>query len=431
MKKPPKADAESKKRTPRHNAGLPLKNCGRWRIRPIGPDGRRLSRTFATYGEALDELHRIQAQTHAVKSGVTPAPTRSLTFGAFYKKYWLPNHGKQKRSAKSDTNTYKVHVAPFFADLPLNQCTTATIEKFRAGLKRAHPPKPAKKKTERLEVEADGPPDQEKKDAALSPATVRNVLALVSAVLHYAHGLGELPALPHFNRPKAHVKEFAYLRNDDEIRRFLAAAKKRDESVKELSDKAQERRVPVYALYATAVFSGLRLGELCGLRWRDVNFSERMMTVSRSYNRPTKSGDVRFVPLVDALAPILKAWKLEAGGVLVFPTTTGAMRGPMDWVFQDTFHEVLADAGLPRLRFHDLRHSFAAAWVSKGGDLYRLQKVLGHHSQSMVQRYSHLAPNAFDGLRGIFGDKPPATESAEVQEITDARRKRGRAPQAK
>jgi integrase len=55
------------------------------------------------------------------------------------------------------------------------------------------------------------------------------------------------------------------------------------------------------------------------------------------------------------------------------------------------------------VRFHDLRHTFASSWVARGGDLFKLQKVLGHKSVTMTQRYAHLQPSAFAADYGLFG----------------------------
>ena len=72
--------------------------------------------------------------------------------------------------------------------------------------------------------------------------------------------------------------------------------------------------------------------------------------------------------------------------------------------------------GIERIRFHDLRHTFASHWMLKGGDLYRLQKILGHKSIAMTQRYAHLSPDAFQQDWGRFGDfTPPAGEVRELQ----------------
>jgi len=60
-----------------------------------------------------------------------------------------------------------------------------------------------------------------------------------------------------------------------------------------------------------------------------------------------------------------------------------------------------------RITFHALRHTFASHWMLKGGDIYRLQRILGHASIAMTQRYAHLAPAAFDQDHGRFGNFVP------------------------
>jgi len=122
------------------------------------------------------------------------------------------------------------------------------------------------------------------------------------------------------------------------------------------------------------------------------------------------------VPILDILLPILRDWRLQStNDELVFPNEVGAMHGPSPRVVKFTFPEVLRKAELPRIRFHDLRHTFASHWVMRGADLFRLQRILGHADQTMVQRYAHLAPEAFEGVRGIFGGQ---ADSEEGQVIT-------------
>ena len=88
-----------------------------------------------------------------------------------------------------------------------------------------------------------------------------------------------------------------------------------------------------------------------------------------------------------------------------FPNRDGGMLRPSGRVFQEVLHRVLARSGLPErerrgrprpyIVFHDLRHTFASHWVASGGDLFKLQKILGHKTVQMTMRYAHLAPAAF------------------------------------
>jgi integrase len=114
--------------------------------------------------------------------------------------------------------------------------------------------------------------------------------------------------------------------------------------------------------------------------------------------------------------PIIRAQKLRSVGPLVFHSSSGGMLSRFHHHFRETFDRVLTRAGfvsferggkvVPYVTFHSLRHTFASAWVANGGDLYRLQKLLGDHSSAMTQRYAHLAPDAFTGDYARLGGAP-------------------------
>ena len=81
------------------------------------------------------------------------------------------------------------------------------------------------------------------------------------------------------------------------------------------------------------------------------------------------------------------------------------MHQPSARIFQERMHRILDAAGFPRppaeeravhyISFHSLRHTFASHWVMKAGDLFKLQKILGHKTVQMTMRYAHLQPSAF------------------------------------
>ena len=127
--------------------------------------------------------------------------------------------------------------------------------------------------------------------------------------------------------------------------------------------------------------------ELAGLHWNDVDFDKRLITVQRSFDGPTKAGDVRYVPILAPLLPILRQWRLQCRTPLVFPNNVGTMHQPSARIFQKRSFSQNAEAcwfwrcykgqkKRPYLRFHDLRHTFASLWVKNGGEMYRLQKFL-------------------------------------------------------
>jgi integrase len=227
----------------------------------------------------------------------------------------------------------------------------------------------------------------------LTKKTTANHLTLLGAMLNVAKEIGWLAVVPRIRKPKVRIfsADFSYLRTDEEIRRFLVAAHEED--------------AKVFAFYAAAVYTGMRAGEIAGLHWGDISFDSRLITVQRSYDGPTKAEDVRYVPILDPLLPLLRERRLATKGRLVFPNDAGEMFDRSARIFQEGFHRVLKRAQFPMIerggkhrryiRFHDLRHTLASHWVMKGGDLFKLQKILGHKTVQMTMRYAHLAPHAF------------------------------------
>jgi integrase len=227
-------------------------------------------------------------------------------------------------------------------------------------------------------------------------------------MLHVAVDLGWLVKMPHIRKPRVRLisSDYSYLRTETEISDVLTAAREEGEAV--------------FTLYATAIYTGMRAGELAGLQWPDVDFDRRLITVQRSFDGPTKAEDVRYVPILDPLLPVLRAWRLRSPGRYVFTTRRGTMLQPSAPIFQEVLHRVLDRAGLRRFErkgrmrsyivFHDLRHTMASHWVANGGDLFRLQKILGHKSIQMTQRYAHLAPSLFTSDYGRLGTRSPLDE---------------------
>ena len=345
----------------------------KWRIRWFDHDGCRKSAVFETYREAERELALRLAQVELIRRGERDAPPRVRLFDELAD-YWLANRAVQKRSGRDDVSMIRRHLRPAFGGLRLREIGVAHIDAYKAAR------------------------------MGLSPKTVRNHLTLLGTMLRLAVDLGWLVRSPRIEKPRVRVfsGDYRYLRTEQDLRRLLCAARAEGEDV--------------FALYATALFTGMRAGELAGLVWSCVDFATRLITVQASYDGPTKAGDVRYVPIVDALLPDLRAWRIRCPGRLVFPNEAGNMHQPSARIFQERLHRVLDAAGFPRpagrsryrhcLHFHGLRHTFASHWVMNGGDLFKLQKILGHRSMEMTMRYAHLAPHAFADDWGRFGDSP-------------------------
>ncbi len=186
-----------------------------------------------------------------------------------------------------------------------------------------------------------------------------------------------------------------------------------------------------YALFVTAIHTGVRAGELAGLQVGDIDFRGKYLIVRRSIDRvhrkvvPTKSKRIRRVDLSDELCVVLQehirrqkeSW-LRSGKrpeqEWLFPNEDGGWFDTSNLANRH-FHRCLAKAGLHRRRFHDLRHGFASLLLTNGAPIAYVSEQMGHASiQLTVNLYGHLQPGAnrhwMNSLPGINGPSPDATE---------------------
>jgi integrase len=200
---------------------------------------------------------------------------------------------------------------------------------------------------------------------------------------------------------------------EDELQRFLSAA-----------DTHQDGPV-----FGVAVMTGLRLGELRGLRWQDVDMDAGVLTVTNQLQdnagggwrltTPKTDSSARTLPLPAAAVAALKRQhrrqledRVLSGGKwqdtgFVFTATNGQ---PLQRqrIYQ-SLRAVLTSAGVDGLRFHDLRHAFASYLIANGADLLTVRDLCGHRSiQVTANTYAHLFPNrkaeamaVWDRLEGV------------------------------
>ena len=150
----------------------------------------------------------------------------------------------------------------------------------------------------------------------------------------------------------------------------------------------EAKETGVYELYYLDLATGLRRGELLGLKWTDVDFERGMLKIQRAISRqngrvveaPLKTKNAyRTLPLSADAIDVLRAQKKKYGGSeWVFPSPTGGPMSP-DSVLH-MLQRVLKRAGLPRIRFHDLRHTFATLALQNGVDVKTVSSMLGHYT---------------------------------------------------
>jgi len=129
-----------------------------------------------------------------------------------------------------------------------------------------------------------------------------------------------------------------------------------------------------------AIHSGMRRGELLGLRWKDVDFKGRMIVLEK-----TKNGERRVIPMNDTVVRALKSLPVHLHEEKIFTGIPGD-------ALSKAFERACKRAGIEGCRYHDLRHTHASHLVMGGTSLRAVQTLLGHKDLRMTMRYSHLSP---------------------------------------
>lgn len=340
----------------------PQKFRNSWRIKWQDERKVRRSACYSSYDKAEKALVQKKYEVEQIKKGAQHRYHDEKTFEELCD-YWLKSVAPTKRSYKDQISIINTHLRPFFGAMKLKEITQEHGQNYIMA------------KDERTKK------------------TIANHLVVLISMLNFARDMKWLREAPKIRKPKIarNAQSYSYLKNDQEVKRFLDAAKFEGENV--------------YTLFAVAVFTGMRAGELAGLRWDDVDMLNRRLCVQRSFDNPTKSENIRHIPILDPLIPILQSWRERRINHLVFTSNAGTMLRESARIYQEIFKRVLRQAGFPKvikegkerdyIKFHDLRHTFASHWMMKGGDIYRLQKIMGHQSIEMTQRYSHLSPHIY------------------------------------
>ena len=227
-----------------------------------------------------------------------------------------------------------------------------------------------------------------------APATVNKELQLVRHAFNLARREWEW-----CRENPMHRVSMEHVRN--EVDRWLTA----DEEERLLASSSPWLR----EIIGFALHTGLRQGEILNLHWQDVDFARGVLVVMTS-----KNGTRRTLPLNATVYELLAAKQ----------ATTGPGRGP---VFRTPrgnelqvrylareFCEARDRAGIPDFRFHDMRHTFATRLVQRGVDLYKVQRLLGHKTSLMTQRYAHHSPESLREGVNVLDEAQPQRGSTNL-----------------
>ncbi len=320
-----------------------------------------------TRQEVQQEINKIAVK---IQAGTYREPAK-ITVAEWFTT-WLDDYMRLSlRPTTWDSYGYQVngHIIPALGHLKLSELQTAHIQRLYNE----------KLKGGRL----DGKP------GGLTPKSVRFIHTVIHSCLEQAKKEGMIPINPAgaVRLPKLRQEEIRYL-DREEITEFLDVA----------------RDSKHFAAFFLALNTGMRRGEILGLRWRDVDLDEGQLTVNQGLVRVSGEGLVfqepktklsnRVISLSPMVSRVLREHKkrqnefrLLAGGAynkdldLVFANELGEPICPR--AFTRVFERLVKRAGLD-VSFHDLRHTFATIALEQGVSVKTVQETLGHHSAAFT-----------------------------------------------
>ena len=357
----------AKKIRGRNEGSIHQRSNGTWRVQ-IYLDGKRTGKTFKTKAEAQNWLQEMQYQ---LRRGFDLEGSQ-ITLGE-YLQQWLD----AKSVSARETTIYqyrlqvKNHIIPYLGDVPLQDLHLARIERFYT------------------ELIASG----------VGVRTVRYVHGVLHRALEKAMQYDLVIRNPAHGaaQPKYAHKEMTVL-DEYQVPQFLIAA----------------RGSSYEALYHVAIKTGMRQGEMFGLKWTDLQWQSGTLLVQRQIKRvpgsgwqfaePKTNAGRRTIRLGEGTLQALRihrerqerqkkgangGWK-EHG--LIFPNSVGTPGDPSN--LRKDFLRILQSAMLPKLRFHDLRHTAASLMLNNGVPPIVVSRILGHAKPSTTMDiYGHLLSN--------------------------------------
>jgi integrase len=387
-----------------HEGSYRLRKDGRWECQFTLPDGKRKS----VYGKSRPDVRaKMEEAVGKAKKGIDLKGERQ-TLAQFLSAWMTETQAPKLRpsTVKSYESYIRTHINPALGDITLADLTALDVQRFLNGLTRKRKPKakPAPGKPSEAaqmgSAKKDNPP-------ALTPRTVQYIRAILRAALGQAVRWGYVERnVAALATPPRQAPKQAQSLTDDQAQHLIAST-------------ADDR---LGTLFATALYTGMRQGELLGLRWPDVDLDSGVLRVRQAVQKidgawqfvePKSANGRRTVPLCEPARDALKrqrervremrqhaddAWT-EYG--LVFPSALGT---PLDG--SNVTHHLqrqLAAADLPRVTFHALRHTCGSLLHQEGVPARTIMEILGHSQITLtLGTYCHATPPMFNEAAGAL-----------------------------
>ncbi|MGN0631930.1 MAG: tyrosine-type recombinase/integrase [Ruminococcus sp.] len=337
---------------------------------------KRISYYTKTKAEAVKKLHEEEYKIHFNKY-VDPTSTKLVDWLRLWLENYMRNNLKQSTYV-SYRGYIENHIAPAFPNLKLKDLTTRLLQDFY---------------------------NYKLNNQGMSPKTISNLhrclhKALNQAVLEHYLDFNPCDAV---NLPRNEKPQIEIFTREEQQRLIYTSYNFR------------------YGFFIRLTLAtGIRLGELLGLRWEDIDYQKNMLTIRRTLNRlpkvdyngignsteiviqtPKTKNSLRSIPVIKSIMNELQQWRkvqiddariagadyIDSGYIVTNPL--GGFIEPR--TFKDFYNEILAASGLGHYTFHALRHTFATRAMEQGMDAKTLSTLLGHYSVAFtLDTYTHV-----------------------------------------
>lgn len=340
---------------PRRGTNIYKRKDGRWEARyvvSVGIDGKKkYASVYApTYREAKDKQHQCMQNLHVSSGNGMNSTLEEIMWE------WLSTtvNSVKRTTYQKYESLIRNHISSGLGNIQLKFISSQMIDQFAY---------------EKMQGES-----------GLSPKSVNDILAIIGSAMTFAeqeYGFHK----PKIRRVKEQRKEMRVLSIDEQ--RVLVNYLLQDKDLYKLG-------------ILLALYTGLRVGELCALHWDDIK-TDRIY-VNKSYQRikegsstmlmessPKTPASVRVIPLPSSVQLMVEPFR-TTGPVL--KTRTGQQVEPR--LIQMKFRKIISDCGIEGATFHTLRHTFATRCVEAGFDVKTLSEILGHTDvKTTLNRYVH------------------------------------------
>ncbi len=343
---------------PRKGENIYKRKDGRWEGRYIcgkKPDGKK--KYGSVYGKTYME---VKQKLITLKSSIK-IDFNSVQFKAAACK-WL-DYSKQRVKLSTHANyTYIVekHLLPYFKNKNVESIDIPCVNHFINE----------KLKNGKL-----------KQNKGISKKYMQDILSILKSIMKFCEQEYNTPyKIATVTSPRPEKKEIDVLKKDD---------------MKKLSSYLTKNTDRINICILIAMFTGLRIGEVCGLKWSDFNYKDKTLTIRQTVQRitnnkgstvlirttPKTSASARTIPIPDKLCKIIYT-KIEKNSEYISNAEPYTVRR--------RFKHVLEMCDVKNMRFHDLRHNFASWGLRLNFDIKTLSEILGHSNTAMtLNLYAH------------------------------------------